>query len=85
MQGTDARGLITQPAGDLVVQGQDQVPQAGQTGTVQQQGGQNDRLRLQPVDQPQAGVRKGVFSPKDSHSGHAVDATGSVASSATNH
>ena len=45
---------------DLAVQGQDQLPQAGQAGPVQQQqGGLHGRLRVQPVHQPQAGVPRG--------------------------
>ena len=71
--------------------GQDQLPQAGQAGAVQQQQGRlHGRLRLQPVHQAQVGVPRGggvaqgqpqpepglVVVREGGHRGHAVGAPG---------
>ena len=66
VQGPCARGPVARAARDLAVQGQDQLPQAGQAKAVQQPEGRlHGRLRDQPPDQAQVGVAgRGGFAQR---------------------
>ena len=91
VQGAEAGGQVARAAGHLAVQGQDQLPQAGQAGPVQQpEGGLHSCLRVQSPDQPQVGVAgRGGFAQgqpqpepglvvayEGGHRGNAVGASG---------